>query len=116
MSSELPRGAWSHDGVILFESGDILRRVSAEGGEVKPVHELDQSRHEVALGWPHFLPDGRHFLYDSFSPAGRSGIYLGSLDANETRLLIPSQSNVSYTPPGFLIYGRQDALFAHRSI
>jgi len=29
-------------------------------------------------------------------------------------MLIPGESNVSYTPPGFLIYGQKDTLLAHR--
>ncbi len=105
-------GTWSRDGVILFNTTNALLRVSAEGGDVKVVRELDKSRHEVSLAWPHFLPDGRHFLYDSMREDATSGIYLGSLDTQESILLIPSQSNVSYAPPGFLIYGRQNTLFA----
>jgi eukaryotic-like serine/threonine-protein kinase len=33
-------------------------------------------------------------------------------DSAETRMLIPSESNVRYAPPGFLIYGRQETLLA----
>jgi eukaryotic-like serine/threonine-protein kinase len=105
-------GSWNKDGVILFGTNSTLVRLSAQGGELKPVHELDKPRREVALSWPRFMPDGNHFLYDSFRPSGGSGIYLGSLDSKETRLLVPNESNVNYVLPGFLIYGRQDTLFA----
>jgi Tol biopolymer transport system component len=107
-----PGGAWNKDDVILLGTNNALVRLSAQGGELKPVHELDKPRGEVALSWPRFMPDGNHFLYDSFRPAGGSGIYLGSLDSKETRLLIPTESNVNYALPGFLMYGRQDTLFA----
>ena len=106
-------GSWNRDGDILFVEDNVLKRISAEGGEVKPVRELDKSRHETAQAWPKFLPDGRHFLYTSFhDDTGKSGIYVGSLDSKETSLLIPTLSNASYAPPGFLIYHRQAVLMA----
>ena len=113
-SEYIASGTWSRDGTILFLGrGLILVRVPAEGGEVQPVLELDRSRSEIAQGWPQFLPDGRHFLYYSgSSDAARTGIYVGSLDSKESRLVVPTASNVSYSPPGFVVYGRQDTLVA----
>lgn len=107
-------GSWSSGGMILFRPpGDFLARVSPSGGEVTPVRALDSARHETGFAWPHFLPDGRHFLYDVRSnDAGKSGIYVGAIDSKETRLLIPGESNASYAPPGFLIYGRQESVLA----
>jgi Tol biopolymer transport system component len=109
-------GTWNGDGIILFGSeAHVLSRVSADGGEVKPVHQLDMARHETEQVWPQFLPDGKHFLYSSHSTdAGKAGIYLGSLDSQETHLLISAESNARYAPPGFLIYSRQDTLVAQR--
>src|SRR5262249_23933932 len=53
------------------------------------------------------------FLYFSRSvDAGKTGIYLGSLGSKEIRLLISAESNVTYVPPGFLIYGRGEALLS----
>ena len=49
---EIPSGAWSRDGVILFNSRGTLMRISSEGGEVKAVREPDKSQHELWLGWP----------------------------------------------------------------
>jgi Tol biopolymer transport system component/predicted Ser/Thr protein kinase len=107
-------GTWNRDGVIVFarSSGPLLR-VSASGGEAKPILELDKSRQEASHMWPYFLPDGRHFVYLARSTdAGRSGIRLGSLDSKETRPLISASSNASYVPPGYLVFGRQNALMA----
>jgi len=113
-SEYISNGAWSRDGSILFLGrGLALARVPAEGGEVQLVRELDRSRGEIEQGWPQFLPDGRHFLYYSGSgDAARTGIYVGSLDSKETHLVVPTASNVSYSPPGFLVYARQDTLVA----
>jgi serine/threonine protein kinase len=114
---------WSRDGVILLsQSGgpsvaNTLYRVSASGSELKPVLQLDKSRQERSQNDPQFLPDGRHFIYRSVwgsESAEKNAIYLGSLDSNETRLLTSVTSNVSYAAPGFLIYGREESLFAQQ--
>jgi eukaryotic-like serine/threonine-protein kinase len=85
---DLPRpwreGAWSSDGVIVFAvAGQGLMRVSESGGAASPLTKLDSSRQEVYHAVSSVLPDGRHFVYQRFSTAvEKSGIYLGSLDAN----------------------------------
>ena len=67
-------GSWNRDGVILFgatggSQGDgttqVLQRVSASGGAPVPAATLDVAYGETSHRWPHFLPDGRHFLYDA---------------------------------------------------
>jgi Tol biopolymer transport system component len=118
-------GSWSRDDAILFSQakftgpndtqGRTLYRVSASGGEVKPVLQLDNSRHERSQIEPQFLPDGRHFLYRSV--AGSKGeekdaIYVGSLDSKETRLLTAVDSNAIFAPPGLLLFGRQETLLS----
>jgi Tol biopolymer transport system component len=56
-------GSWSRDGVILFSRVNTapLFRVAATGGTPVEATRLDSPRH-VAHRFPHFLPDGRHFL------------------------------------------------------
>jgi eukaryotic-like serine/threonine-protein kinase len=117
-------GSWSKDGVILFSQAgftgsdiqpSMLYRVPAVGGEVRPVLRLDASRQERSLIEPQFLPDGRHFLYRSVAgPEGREtdAIYAASLDSKETQLVAALASNARFVPPGFLLFGRQETLFA----
>jgi len=106
-------GDWNHDGEILFSTTGGLLRVSATGGKPTPVLQFHTSRRETDFVGPQFLPDGSHFLYYSQSAgAGKTGIYIGSLNSTETRMLLAAESNVSYVSPGFLIYGRQNALLA----
>jgi Tol biopolymer transport system component len=65
------RGAsWSPEGVIVFAPNFLgpLQRMSAAGGTVTPATALDPARKETSHRWPWFLPDGRHFLYDSGTP------------------------------------------------
>jgi len=108
-------GTWNRDDIILFSgtNGSGIFRVSAAGGEPKAVFQIDKSRQEKAQIMPQFLPDGRHFLFTSESGSrAKDGIYAGSLDSQETRLLLTTESNAIYTPPGFLIYSRQETVLA----
>ena len=56
-------GAWNRDGTILFGTNFVSRlfRISATGGEPVAVTRLDGQ--QLGHNFPHFLPDGRHFLY-----------------------------------------------------
>jgi len=123
--ASLGGGSWSQDRVILFSQAELsaangtrsraLYRVSADGGEVRPVLKLDDSRRERSQVEPQFLPDGRHFLYRSVAgseEAEKEAIYVGSLDSKETSLLTSVDSNVTFVPPGFLLFGRQGTLLA----
>ena len=111
-------GAWSRDGVILFsETGEGLRRVPAAGGTPAPATKLDKSRGEVRHTSPHFLPDGRHFLYQVLPPSEGRGISAGSLDSQQSQRLLTASSNAMYVPPqtglpGYLLYGRGGTLLA----
>ncbi len=108
-------GTWNQDGVILFAPAfdGGLFRVSASGGTVTPVTSLDTSRRQSAHSWPHFLPDGRHFIYLARgSNRQDNGIYLGSLDSGESKLLVQSDAGAMYAAPGYLLFLRERALLA----
>src|SRR5207245_7666282 len=79
--------ACNRDNVILFSHQDQpLSKVSAEGGEPKPLTRLDQSRQETVHDAPRFLPDGRHFTYLAVSKKpDNTATYLGSLDSPEVK-------------------------------
>jgi serine/threonine protein kinase/Tol biopolymer transport system component len=108
------RVAWSKTGVILFESGNGLYRVSETGGgSPAPVMELDPSRQETNLDWPVFLPDGRRYLFIArSSDPSKSGLFLAALDAPGRTLLLNLSSNVDYSG-GYLFYQREGTLMAH---
>lgn len=108
-------GAWNADGVIIFapKTADVLYRVPAAGGAPVPLTTLDVSRKEISHSHPRFLPDGRHFLYFTYSPQRESaGIYVGSLDSKETKLLVYADASAAYAPPGYLLFLRDRALMA----
>jgi Tol biopolymer transport system component len=110
------RGAtWNADGVIVFSPGDgqPLFKVSAAGGAPAPLTALEQSRGELSHFHPHFLPDGRHFLYLVISSRQEhTGIRAGSLDSRESKPLVNTDVNAAYAPPGYLLFLRDRTLMA----
>ncbi|MGH2628434.1 MAG: protein kinase domain-containing protein, partial [Anaerolineales bacterium] len=112
-------GSWNQEGTIIFapDVNDSIYRVSASGGEPAPVTALDESRQHFNHRWPHFLPDGRHFLFFARSASADgeyTGTYVGSLDSKEQKFLLPGASNALYAPPGYLLFVREKALMAWR--
>jgi eukaryotic-like serine/threonine-protein kinase len=105
-------GTWSTEGVILYDGtgADPIHRVSAGGGSptvaVKP--EKDEQ-----VGWPEFLPDGRHYLYMEIGAKPEDSNYrVGTLDSTETKLFAPAQTLITYAPPGHLLFVRDRTLVA----
>jgi len=111
-------GAWNRDGDIVFTPSvnAALFRVSAAGGPATPVTTLDASQSEFSHRWPHFLPDGRHFLFlagSVFTPRDNptNTIRLGSLDARESDVLFHAHAGATYAS-GHILFLRQDTLMA----
>ena len=106
-SANAPRGGtWGPDGNILFTPipATGIVQVSAGGGETTPVEDTQN--------YPLFLPNGRQFLFSWASPRG---IYLGSLDSPERKLLVETDSQVAaFHPAGYLLFIRDGNLFAQR--
>ena len=108
-------GTWSKDGVLLFKLGRHGNLFDpSSGGAVTPATTLDASRGETAHTWPHFLPDGRHFLYHSQStqPEYDGVLCVGSLDSTTTTPLGRTDSHAVYAL-GHLLYLRANTLVAH---
>jgi Tol biopolymer transport system component len=104
-------GAWAPDGDIVFSqpSGPLFR-LPAAGGKPEPATKLDVSRGETAHRYPFLLPDGRHFLYLALNLAGprndpANRIWVGSLEGDAARPLIPANFNAQYAD-GYLLFVR----------
>jgi Tol biopolymer transport system component len=102
-------GTWSTSGVILFDGGqtDPIKRVPATGGV--PVAEVTGD--SGAVGWPHFLPDGKHFLYMA-GATGPGEIVVGSLGSKKRQPLGIHGSRMEYSPAGYLLFVRDRTLLA----
>ena len=73
----------------------------------------DTARKETEVGWPEFLPDGRHFLYMAIGQKAEDNTYrIGVLDSKETKALASAQTLVTYAPPGYLLFVRDKTLVA----
>ena len=88
-----------------------LHRVSAAGGTSTPVTKVDST--SFSHRWPYFLPDGHHFLYRGTLPAANenNGIYVGSLESNEQRLIMRNNASVAFAS-GQLLFARDTTLMA----
>ena len=107
-------GTWNREGDILFsQDGEGIHRVSDSGGTSTPVTRLREEAGEVHDA-PHFLPDGRHFLYAVHSPEPETqGLYVGSLDSAESKRISPhSYNRPVYAEPGYLLFPQQQTLMA----
>jgi Tol biopolymer transport system component/predicted Ser/Thr protein kinase len=110
-------GTWNSEGVILYDGplGVPIQRVSASGGTPVPEVEPDPARKETRVGWPSFLPDGRHYLYVALSEKPEDSMYrIGSLGSKESKPVASAQTLITYTPPGYLLFVRDKTLVAQR--
>jgi Tol biopolymer transport system component len=106
-------GTWNQDDVILFSAANSIYRVAASGGPTAAIRTPDKSASAVAA--PHFLPDGRHFVYIAATPGSdRAAVEarIGSLDSNDDRSLFPVFSRVLYAEPGYLLFVKDGTLMA----
>jgi Tol biopolymer transport system component len=106
-------GSWSRTGTILFGSSTgPLYRVPADGGPKAEATGLlpRQTNHR----FPHYLPDGDHFLLFAFGTPETRGVYLGSLKSQQLRRLMDADSAAQFVPPAHMLFARQGALWAQR--
>jgi Tol biopolymer transport system component len=107
-------GSWAADGTILFAPGNVtpLARITASGGAAAGATQLQGS--EISHRFPHFLPDGKHFLYFVQASPQVQGIYLGSLDGGTPARLTAADTAGAWLAPDRIVFIRQGALVAQR--
>jgi len=87
-----------------------LLRVPPIGGQPVRASEPDVSVGEQFHTFPHFLPDGRHYLF--MVVGSQSGSFVGTLDSNERVPLPGIASAAAYSTSGHVIFVRDGALMA----
>jgi eukaryotic-like serine/threonine-protein kinase len=104
-------GSWNRDGQILYAPNPAspIFKVSAEGGVPSEVTRLAEGH--AGHGFPHFLPDGRHFLFYVTAAPDLRGVYLGDLDGSPPRRLLDADTGAAYIA-GHLLFVRQAQLLA----
>ncbi|HKA21483.1 MAG TPA: protein kinase [Blastocatellia bacterium] len=113
-AARMTGGTWSKDGVIVFgpDYRITFSQVSAQGGEPKQLIFKTDDNADERLQGPYFLPDGRHYLFRRNLGGDSKGIWIGSLDSQEIKLLTTNDSPFVYAPPGWLIFVRNETLVA----
>ena len=106
-----PPGTWNREDVILFTgSASTIARVPAAGG--KPVEVTRMAEGQQTHISPHFLPDGRHFIYTvSAASAREPGVFVASLDDAQPVKLLDLPTNTAYAN-GYLLFMRDTTLMA----
>jgi serine/threonine protein kinase len=111
-------GTWNRDGTILFAPSlyGPLNRVPATGGTPAPATNIPRQGSVQAHRWPFFLPDGKHFLYFAqwSSPADPQGdgLYVGSLDSGDAKLISPELTGNVLFASDHLLYVRDRRVIA----
>jgi Tol biopolymer transport system component len=102
-------GTWNAAGTIIFASkGPGPLYLVSSGGAPQPVTPISGSESQIVHSSPHFLPDGRHFLYSAESENPQNGgIFVASLDSGARRRLAPG------TAPAF---GQSTMLFLQNNV
>ncbi len=95
-------GDWNADGVILFRrvmGGAVpLERIADTGGAVSPATAADKKVDETRHILPHFLTDGRRFLFFSQARVGeRNRVMLASLDSPQPTEVLKHNRNAVFT-------------------
>jgi Tol biopolymer transport system component len=116
-------GDWSEQDIILFapDNRSPLMQVAASGGIPKPVTSLAKGHRNHR--WPVWLPETRRFLYlvlDESTSGSNLPLVTGSLDGEQPREILRTDSRVSYVPPaageklGWLVFVRSNVLLSQR--
>jgi serine/threonine protein kinase len=112
--SDARGGSWSSKGIIIYAptSSGGLMQISEAGGSPIAITTLDTVRHDETHRFPEFLPDGKKYIYLSRSNNDENtGIFLGSIDSKEHKLIIPAKYQAACVP-GYLLFLREKTLMA----
>jgi len=105
-------GTWNQDNVIVFAPSitSALFRIDAGGGEAKAITTPGQEH--PSHRFPHFLPDGRRFLYLTVAgPLASQTVFLASLDGDAPKRLMTAETDAVYAE-GYLLFVQEGALLA----
>jgi serine/threonine protein kinase len=103
------------DGTIVFATSltSPLYRLPRTGGQPVQITHLEATRTYGHMQ-PHFLPDGRHFLFFATGRPDAQGVYLGSLDGGVATRLAAADAHGEYLEPGYVAYVSGGALVAQK--
>src|SRR5205085_4580836 len=68
----------------------------------------------IGYGYPHFLPDGSHFLFAAIRKDKHHDDLLASFNDSATRVLVKNGSDPKYVATGYILFSRDGYLMAQR--
>ncbi len=110
-------GTWNQDNLILFTPTyeEVIHSVPAAGGDPVAVTVRDTTLDDYTHRWPHFLPNGRDFLFFARTLGDGGGekdaICTASLDRPGFTRILRTKSNPVYAE-GNLLFVRDGVLMA----
>ena len=120
-------GTWGAGGVILLGriNGTSIDAVPAAGGDPVPILPIDQTKGEVRVHWPWFLPDGKRFLYTATLNDWKGEVRLAQLlldgegkprpvQEEGTRRILSATSNTQWADPDVVVFVREGVLMGQR--
>jgi Tol biopolymer transport system component len=106
-------GTWNDDDLIVYAGtiGSALQRIPADGSRqaATPVTALTPG--QIGHRAPHFLPDGRRFIYYATGRADVRGVHVADVDGMTARRLFDADTPAVYAAD-HLLYVHQGTLFA----
>jgi eukaryotic-like serine/threonine-protein kinase len=106
----------NRNGAILVGTAPPTKiySVSADDCSLHDKSPPDAPGSDVKYGYPHFLPDGDHFLFAAIRKDKHHEVLLGSLDGSKTRVLVRNGSYPKYVSGGYILFSRDGYLMAQR--
>jgi len=99
-------GDWFEDTIVftaLFDSGQGLYRVSANGGEPEMLATVNFDEGEQGFSLPDFLPEGKDLLFTIRFNTGFQTALL-SLETGEWKVVLENARQARYLSTGHLVY------------
>jgi dipeptidyl aminopeptidase/acylaminoacyl peptidase len=107
-------GTWNDDVIIYASTVDSpLQRMLANDSHPGPMPVTTLAPGQIGHRAPHFLPDGRHFIYYATGSANVRGIHIGDVHGTLAQRLFDADTPAVYAA-GHLLYVHQGTLFAQR--
>jgi hypothetical protein len=109
-------GSWSPDGTLVFAPNFNSELLAVQTGGGEPRRLTERASRHTTHRFPHFLPDGEHFLFFAGShddaSAPEQGIHVGSLAGGPSTFLFESRSSAVYSA-GHVLAVRDSVLVAY---
>jgi hypothetical protein len=114
----LPYLFWGADNRIYFSQGIAggIYRVPADGGLPEIIAETDSNKGQLSYRWPVLLPGGSNLMFAAESESENTGsrIDIRSLRDGTTKTIVDHADYAKYMKPGYLLFVRDNSLFASR--